>query len=678
MPLRRSINNTHLRSIAYLDRRHDKDGSFPSITFAVRHTIFHTSLTLSALSVFQKSSNSDIAPAIKRIASRAIRFLLAEKSPAWTWNYWSRSAPQHGRIPDDLDDTFAALGAIQAWDPSLIDESALAHIVKALIAAETKPGGPYNTWIIPGTHGAPKKGPWRDVDLAINANVANFLAAREIVLPGLAAYIERAIARKKFVSRYYSPIPIIYFISRSYRDPQGGALRKYLLSKMGRRGYLENPLMTALAVSALLLLGADRATVRRAIDYIVATQEKDGSWPPVAFYIEEIKDGVPLRSGSRALTTAVCTEALGRYELEYGPNKKATEYGDLTSKQRAGEIHISGEIVTSVKRRFVHASLAMQNIIFPFVDKIAAQDPRHEIILLSYFFAHAMHGAGPASNGKNIPPKKILLDLGVANLLGWAGYTICDKILDGESPVAWLPAANIAIREVSVIFGSVFRGDAAAYAMVRRILDAIEETNLWEHAACTLKKSGTRRLLPRSLPDYDAGGRKNLRLAEKSLGHALGPIAIVLLSAPGTHTGRHAQGLRRAIMVRKYFEHYLIARQLNDDAHDWFADLDAGFLNGASVPLIARWKKIYPRRAHVIDVARDKEKLQVLFWNDIVDDVSREIMLHCTKARALLGSMKFLADTSFLEGLIAPLERSAKKAVAERDAGKKFIKSFEN
>src|SRR5438876_3918375 len=146
--------------------------------------------------------------------------------------------------PDDLDDTFCALSALRLHDPDLVNEAALGRVVHLLVALETQVGGPYRTWI------APEDAPavWRDVDLAVNANIAYFLRLTGTTLPGLTAIMEQGIMAKTLSSPYYPSLyPVAYFVARAYQGPEGVALANQLRS-LQKNDHWGTPLQTALAL----------------------------------------------------------------------------------------------------------------------------------------------------------------------------------------------------------------------------------------------------------------------------------------------------------------------------------------------------------------------------------------------------------------------------------------------
>ncbi len=232
------------------------DGSFISITSAnsdswepktERHTSFITSLLLNALAVLQE----DFYQEASTIARPGISFLLGQNSDIWSFNYWSREAPEYlaMKYPDDLDDTFCALSALFLWKKEIVDGEVFAHIVKVLTFAEENEGGPYRTWLVPA-----ETTEWYDVDPVVNSNIRYFLSLSSIELTGLDAYLDTVVEEELFSSKYYSsPIIILYFIARSWTD-RSEYTEKLIqeILKRQKEGLWDNGLETAMAVSSPL------------------------------------------------------------------------------------------------------------------------------------------------------------------------------------------------------------------------------------------------------------------------------------------------------------------------------------------------------------------------------------------------------------------------------------------
>ncbi len=199
------------KGIGFLAKSQQKNGSFLSLSTPSKrsfknakkyHPTFPSSLILSCLCSLEETAG------IKQIKDKLTIFLLSQKNKHWSFNYWVRNSQEAQKLPypDDLDDTFCALSALFQHNPKLIDGSAMAKIVTLLTAVEEKEGGPYRTWLV--SQDADKI--WKDIDLAVNSNIAYFLLLQDISLPNIDILIESAIETKNYTSPYYPSIyPII-------------------------------------------------------------------------------------------------------------------------------------------------------------------------------------------------------------------------------------------------------------------------------------------------------------------------------------------------------------------------------------------------------------------------------------------------------------------------------------
>lgn len=168
------------KGLSFIRFQQRPDGSFFSWTTdehqtfcnAITHqSVFPTCLILGAL--------ADVDA--YEIRTKAVAYLLQQKSEYWSYNYWERNSEESIQkpFPEDLDDTFCALAGIQLFDDQVIDGDALAKIVHLLTLAEQREGGPYYTWLTPSD----ADHVWKDVDVAVNSNVAFFYRYRRSSYP---------------------------------------------------------------------------------------------------------------------------------------------------------------------------------------------------------------------------------------------------------------------------------------------------------------------------------------------------------------------------------------------------------------------------------------------------------------------------------------------------------------
>lgn len=667
------------RGLTFIVKQQTMHGSFFSETISStpaapqknpetisRETTFYASLIASSLANIQATTD-DYKAGINLIIKKACSFLLSEKADNWSFNYWSTRVKEHATLncPNDLDATSCALIAINAARKDHIDEKVLAQIGQLLISCEEQPGGPYRTWLVDPYALAM----WKDVDPVVNANIMRFLTMQQVELAPLTTYIEKCIEDDNYNSKYYkSPFAFFYFVSEWYRGPKVSLLISKILSLQKSNGGFGNSLETGLATISLYHLGAgvannytrEKVALEKAIEkaqmYLLSKQQADGSWERDNFFIEEVKENIPWFSGCAAFTTSIVLEALTPAKAQ--PESLATE----------AIVTVKETVYTNARSLFNQpfVSPSFKKAGYEAVDRMMSEDRSGEISLLPYFFNHSLKKKYRVNDDT-------VLNLGTANVLGWLGYTTCDNILDGENEyTASLPIATYALRSMTDYFMTSLEENAisensknACEKVITRILTSIENATFWEHGAAYIFSKET----PLTLPNY--GDQKIL--AEKSLGHALGPILITLVRA-----GKDAT--KQASYVEEFFIHYLIARQINDDAHDWWEDVQQGFVNSASIHTLKSFLKLHTEYKDTSlnreEITVNEQVLRNIFWQKSIDTVCKNIHEHISKARTLLKKINILETTSYLESLLVPLENSAEKAAHERDTALRFIKEY--
>jgi hypothetical protein len=246
---------------------------------------------------------------------------------------------------------------------------------------------------------------------------------------------------------------------------------------------------------------------------------------------------------------------------------------------------------------------------------------------MPYYFNKAFEG-----QNNNIS-QDFLITLGLANLYGWMAYRIYDDFLDGEGNAVKLSFANLCLRELTTIYSSIIP------EKFQKVIDSQDSANTWEVVNA--------RFDPKAFPPKDIPNYGDLsQLANKSFGHALGPIAIL------TKLGYSSNSFKMKNFLT-FFRHYIIARQLNDDAHDWEEDLERGQINAVGVKILAKTK--------------DKSKMQEVFWQKVYEDIAALVFFHTDLARKAMPSM---------ENLVNPIEKSIQKGLKERKESIDFLKAY--
>ncbi|MDR3582683.1 MAG: class 1 isoprenoid biosynthesis enzyme [Candidatus Pacebacteria bacterium] len=576
---------------------------------------------------------------MEAVIRRGTGFLLQEKSERWSFNYFSREGQEYrtSPYPDDLDDTFAALTALQLSFPAAVSGEALAAAVKLLIDLEVSEGGPYRTWIVPPD---PTTKMRNRADVVTNGTIGYFLSLLGIRSPRITEYLTDEVGGKIPSSLYYpGPCQVAYFLSRYFGSgPHCGIEDALFLSLSPNVG---TPLEFAMRMSTYFHCGHPEMTtpnmVGRLIDMVSGRD-----WQPYPFCIDPAKDHVSYYAGSSALTAAFIAEALARYEYTPG----CANIGTPTIRSFHQTIRDTAERECGPLPKTLGAT-AMARIECAFGAMITA--PSHDLQKIL--------------NRKTLAiPEDTARSLALAGLYGWLAYDIYDDFLDGEGQPSLLPAANYFLRKLSRIYARLAEQFPATplAALFDTTMDTLDGANEWEVAHCAIPASDTLRL-PDPLPSY--GDHDNL--ADRSMGYAAGPLAELLLAG-------YLQDSVEYRAVESLFRHYLIARQLHDDAHDWEEDLLRGRINGVAAILVGEYRVRFPECSRPA-IANIIKPLRTFFWKETLDRTVTLIRAHIEKARCARDSCTLLNGTSFMEDALAKLEHGAAHALAERDRTLTFL-----
>lgn len=604
------------------------------VTSTPLSTTFATSLILSCLYSCQDQ------PLAQTIIKQGVDFLLLEKNNSCSWNYWQKDSTKQttNSYPDDWDGTACALAALSLYKKEIITPEMFAQITKLLIMTEAQPGGPYYTWILNEQTDASK-----DIDPVVNANISYFLSLHDIHLEPLQKYLESIIISSQYSSKYYhQPEIILYFLSRSCSKSCYPKICSYLLRLQNQQGLWKNNLLTALAVSTLIRCSVNIKYITNAITHLTTLDKND--WKSYPFYIEQSKSET-FYTGSPALTAAFVLEAISLAEHSIQKQNKKIKISP------AQILHQN--IVANVKTQLDIFSEKQNQNVNSFIDRLLSKDTQKQVTLLPYFFSQSL----PTS--KQASPNLISI-LGQANLYGWIAYTVYDNILDETNDVELLPLANICLRAVTTIYKAILSTEN--FKLFQTIMDRMEKANSWEYTNChfTISKS----ISKEQLTEYP-----NHFLSDKSLPHALGPVAILL-------SQNYQPNSQTVINLLSFFANYLKARQLNDDAHDWQKDLQTGFVNSVSFSLLHSYFKTTTPQ---INIQTDISSLQSYFWETHIHEITKRIDLYLAKAHTHLTELtnsNTIISSDYLKSLLQPLEKATETVKKEKTDIASFLSAF--
>jgi len=275
-----------------------------------------------------------------------------------------------------------------------------------------------------------------------------------------------------------------------------------------------------------------------------------------------------------------------------------------------------------------------------FLARIEAADTTHEIAAISQF-------AKQAITDSSIPP--ITLNaLGEANVYSWIAYSIYDHILDKEADAMLLPAANVCMRIALKLYQRSLPVKHSLQPLIAHYFDMVDTTSAWEVTSCRARVS-EESIFIGALPHY----RDYEALAWRSCVHILGPL-IIAASSPMSNikTKQFTEGLH----------HYLIARQLGDDIHDWREDLMAGRIS-AVVALLLERQSIQTNSTH--DLTTLIATIEKDFLAEGAVKASEHILYHAKAAQEKLVAAG-CKPSSELVGLARRLERMATESIHQQ------------
>lgn len=635
------ITTAITKGLRYLAACQEPDGSFVSYlsnnarffhTETPIKTTFIPSLILASLAHIDQTDSIAVR---QKIAA----FLLSEKSEQWTFNYWARDEllAKSRPYPDDLDDTFCALIALYEHDAKLITSKALVAMTKILLATETEIGGPYRTWVVsPESDRA-----WLDIDIAVNSNIAYFLSRIAKPPENLSYFLEQAISNNTLTSPYYpSAYPLIYYLSRGYNGPSAESLTATLLEDPQVLG----PLDHALIAISMLRLGSPINQATPHIRTILSSQQKDGSWEGNAFCIDQQTSHDTYYNGCPALTTAFAIEALHMYQ-------KA-----LTTQAKQNHVepkNIKEPVFTIVTRECSKLEQPLHSTLTHLLRKLADSSNGLEIMdfaaSCNQSLKNPLKGAEP-----------FLYKLGAANLYGWAAYTIYDDFLDDEGKPLLLPAANTALRLSYEHFLDAVP-QKSFQAQVRKLFELIDNANTWELTYCRFNVYKKRLITTATLPDY-----KDLSpLADRSVGHALGPLSVLAKSGvrpDSTDFNAIYTALR----------HYLIAKQLNDDAHDWQEDFLHGHISYVVTAILS--ELAIPQGTYKFHNLLPT--MQKHFWHHTLNTICEESKRQLQLGRQALSATDVFKQENIISHLLDSIEASLEDTLTKQAHTKEFLKHF--
>lgn len=243
--------------------------------------------------------------------------------------------------------------------------------------------------------------------------------------------------------------------------------------------------------------------------------------------------------------------------------------------------------------------------------------------------------------------------LGQANFMIWVAYSIYDSIIDDELNQSALSAANIFLREAIRLY--LLSG--IDLNLVIKYTNKVDSANAWETTHCRFNANQSTvniGLIP-SINNMEK------LLSDRAIAHIIGPIYIA------SKIGLDA---RKFKILEKALIYYCIARQLNDDLHDWVDDFSEGRITFVVASLL--------HSLEIEDNTINKKillgKMRVIFYEKELENLSVLTESYITKSINLLTESGIMSHNNlFTNSILKPIQLSADKARQAHKSNKSTV-----
>ncbi len=560
-----------------------------------------------------------------------------------------------------MDDTALAFGAIQLYRPETICGKDLARLMHTLIATERKAGGPYNTWLTDFK----KDKRWDDCDIGVNANIAYMLSLLGVRLPNLTKYFEDALEKNALDSKYYfSPLIILYFISRSYEGDKKKLFAKIILKYQSADGTWGTPLQSAMAVTSLYRLSESIPQEERVVNFLLSSQA-NGYWKKESFYFERGDTNDMWYHGADVLTTSICLEAMVSL-LGAGKTNKS---GVSTEKHFTFQKEIECLGCDFIDRaQAVSKDFGM--IARSWTEKIFLHPWTRDGVLLPFHIVLALIEPAKYDRlAKSPESHRALLKLSYAGLAGWIGYSLLDDVMDDDENTSLIPFANFCLREMNISYKNCI--SEKSFTHISHILDETDTAYFDEQKLRIPKIGNGFNLTSFSITDF------NTQTAQKSLGYIISGLGTIDFLNEHHLLSDENSPIQKALV--DFFHLYLKAKQDNDDAEDLIDDLSRGHITNIGAQVISQFKKKYPKRnAYEVSNSKtqgDKDELLSIFWDDVFPTLYTDMLTDIRRAAEILKTIPFSNADYFLQ-LLAKLKTSVEFTEKNRAIMQDFLKAY--
>ncbi len=412
----------------------------------------------------------------------------------------------------------------------------------------------------------------------------------------------------------------------------------------------------------LSLQGVDLPALNKLIEKAIVNNDFKSKFfaseQPVVYLLAKFYNGKQKQSVIDSLSGISCNDDLDRKLASASLALLKRNQEKVSDGFNSEEERIIGMIRKMAREKFSRLGKDFRETAMREFENTIEGNPDKQMSLMAYYMKLAL-----GAKGREIPDE-MAAKMGLANIFFWSAFIIYDNFwdCDEEAKPSVLPVANLFARHYTDFFGSLC--DKEFNGLFHQLMDKLDAANNWETLYCRTKVENSVFTIPETLPVYGDYALKY----QPSSGHILGPVAMLFM------IGFHADSAE-VHHLTEYFRNYLIAMQINDDAHDWLEDMQRGHLSTVVMMLLEDWRQDYPG-IKKIDLQADLEKLQRLFWFKTIKRASQTVLDYTGKSRHALRSLKIIENFEPLERYTVLNENVAKKALAEQEMSIEFLKEF--
>lgn len=285
--------------------------------------------------------------------------------------------------------------------------------------------------------------------------------------------------------------------------------------------------------------------------------------------------------------------------------------------------------------------------------KIIKADSKGEITQLSSSFQNSIY-CETKLNARD------LILLGQINFLVWSAYSIYDAVIDGDLTPGALSSANILSRRSLQLYLLL----PIDFNLVLSYFSRVDCANAWETSNCRFdKKSDIVQF--NYIPTED---EMKMLLSNRAIAHILGPISITTLNKTSSLQLNN---------IQEALEYYCIARQLNDDLHDWVEDFNNSRITIVVAALLNKAKV----KSGIYETMKILTDLKYIFYETELDRICLMVEDYISKSIKLFIQAG-VSDKNglFIDLYVKPIACSARKARKAHQINKMSVAnlSFDN